>query len=118
MSYETKCDGCKTGLIVIERPMGVPGGQEMEEGDCPLCGKVVARFMTDGFISVKLTDRAHQLLQTIFNASRAGHACPPDIVEASADLIVAGFVRHAGNELHIVEEVQQALVRAHQPLNR
>jgi len=116
MSYETECYGCKTKLVVIDRSMGVPGGQEMEEGDCPLCGTVVARFMTDGYISVKLTDEQHRLLQTVFNASRAGHPCPKDIVDAAASLITAGFIKQSGSDLRVPDEVQQALARVHQPL--
>jgi hypothetical protein len=116
MSYETECDRCKTKLVVIERPMGVPGGQEMEEGDCPLCGNVVARFVTDGFISVKLTDGQHRLLQTIFTVSRAGHPCPQDVASAAASLIAAGFVKQSGSDLHVPAEVQQALASVHQPL--
>jgi hypothetical protein len=34
--------------------MGVPGGQEKEQGYCPNCHKLVAEFMTDGFIDVYL----------------------------------------------------------------
>ncbi|MBY0239160.1 MAG: hypothetical protein K2X55_07585 [Burkholderiaceae bacterium] len=116
MSYETECDHCNTKLVVIGRQMGVPGGLEMEEGDCPLCGNVVARIMTDGFISVKLTEKQHQLLQTIFNASRWGHSSPPDVVDTACSLIAAGFVKQSGNDLHIPAEVQQALARIHQPL--
>lgn len=116
MSYETECDRCKTNLVVIERPMGVPGGQEMEEGDCPLCGNVVAKFMTDGFISIKLTDGQHRLLQTIFNSSRMGHPCPQDVIDAAANFIAAGLVKQSGSDLHIPAGVQQALASVHQPL--
>jgi len=88
----------------------------MEEGDCPLCGYVVARFMTDGFISVKLSDEQYQLLQTIFNASRWNHTLPPHVVDASASLIAAGYVKQSGSDLKISAEVQQAMARIHQPL--
>lgn len=116
MSYETECDNCKTELVVIERPMGVPGGQEMEEGYCPLCRNEVARFMTDGFISVKLTEGQYRLLQTIFNFSRMGHPCPPEVVGTAANFIAAGFVKQSGNHLQIPAEVQQALAGVHQAL--
>ena len=116
MNYETECNRCKAKLVVIERPMGVPGGQDMEEGDCPLCRNVVARFMTDGYISVKLIDEQHQFLQMIFNASRWGHTLPPHVVDSAANLIAAGIVEQSGNSLHIPVEVQQALVLIHQPL--
>jgi len=96
--------------------MGVPGGQELEEGNCPLCGEVVARFMTDGFISVKLTKEQHRLLQTIFNASRTHHPCPQHIVEAAANLIKAGYILQVGSDLIVTNEVQQALASIGQPL--
>jgi Zn finger protein HypA/HybF involved in hydrogenase expression len=53
-SYETECPSCHSKVKVIERPMGVPGGKEKEQGYCPKCNGLVAEFMTDGFINVEL----------------------------------------------------------------
>lgn len=54
MSYETECTQCGATVIVTEHPMGVPGGQEKEQGYCPTCHGLVAEFMTDGFIRTAL----------------------------------------------------------------
>ncbi len=48
-NYETTCPKCDAKLHIIERPMGVPGGQEKEQA-CPICHELVAEHMTDGFI--------------------------------------------------------------------
>lgn len=48
------CPKCGVRLVVSVRGMGVPGGQEREEGSCPLCHEIVHTEMTDGFISVDL----------------------------------------------------------------
>ena len=53
-NFETQCEKCGTKLRVRERPMGVPGGKEKEQGHCPKCREVVAEFMTDGFIDVDI----------------------------------------------------------------
>ena len=54
MSYETECPKCGEKLKIVERPMGVPGGQDKEQAYCPRCGALVAEFMTDGFIDAHL----------------------------------------------------------------
>ncbi|MGX9776764.1 hypothetical protein ACWYXN_25090 [Janthinobacterium aestuarii] len=119
MSYETECPRCKTLLVVTERSMGVPGGQEKEQGYCPLCREEVAEFMTDGFIVVKLAESQHQLLQTIFNASRLGIPLPPHVVASAANFIASGIVTIADDgKLNIPINVQHALVSHHQPLKK
>ena len=64
-----------------------------------------------------LTPEQHQLLQTIFNASRTGHPCPAHVVAAASDFIEAGIVLMRGSaDLSIPAEVQQALALSGQPL--
>lgn len=58
MCYETECKACGAKVRVVERPMGVPGGKEKEQGFCPKCNQLVAEFMTDGFIDVHLISDA------------------------------------------------------------
>lgn len=53
-SYESECPSCTSKVKITERPMGVPGGMEKEQGYCPKCKTLVAEFMTDGFINVDL----------------------------------------------------------------
>lgn len=54
LSYDSECNKCGAKVRVVERPMGVPGGKEKEQGYCPKCGDLVAEWMTDGFIDVHL----------------------------------------------------------------
>lgn len=54
MNYETECEQCYAKIRIIERPMGVPGGQDKEQAYCPNCNFLVAEFMTDGFIDAYL----------------------------------------------------------------
>lgn len=57
-NYETQCADCGARLKVVEKPMGVPGGKDKEQGYCPQCNHLVAEFMTDGFIRVELLGKA------------------------------------------------------------
>lgn len=51
---ETECPKCGVRIKTCVRGMGVPGGQEREEGFCPFCGELVISEMTDGFVYVEL----------------------------------------------------------------
>lgn len=51
---EIECSICGVRLKTCVRGMGVPGGQEREEGFCPVCGALVISEMTDGFVFVEL----------------------------------------------------------------
>ena len=58
-NYETSCTSCGAKLKIVERPMGAPGGKDMEQAYCPKCRELVAEHMTDGFINAYLIeDRA------------------------------------------------------------
>lgn len=48
-NFEVKCPNCGTLVGVIERPMGVPGGKECEEANCPVCCEIIYTGMTDGW---------------------------------------------------------------------
>lgn len=96
--------------------MGVPGGQEMEEGDCPFCNTTVARFMTDGFINVKLSEDQHKLLQMIEAAFSSGIPCPTHIIDSASHFIRAGIVVPERGILRVSGSAQKALDRIHQPL--
>lgn len=61
------CPKCGVRLVVNVRGMGVPGGQEREEGSCPLCHEIVHSEMTDGFIFVDLNPDDHAGLFFISN---------------------------------------------------
>lgn len=50
-NFEVKCPSCGTLVAVIERPMGVPGGKEREEANCPVCGEIVYTGITDGWFN-------------------------------------------------------------------
>lgn len=49
LNYKTTCPYCKKFFHVLEHPMGVPGGKDKEDIDCPWCGKTVEQKMTDGW---------------------------------------------------------------------
>ncbi len=51
---EIECPKCGVRLKTDVRGMGVPGGQEREEGYCPVCSELVISEMTDGFVYVDL----------------------------------------------------------------
>ena len=48
-NYDTSCPFCKKTFHVQEFPMGVAGGKDKEDIDCPWCGKTVDKKMTDGW---------------------------------------------------------------------
>lgn len=54
INFEVKCPCCGTLVGVIERPMGVPGGKDSEEANCPLCNTVVYKGMTDGWFDTSV----------------------------------------------------------------
>lgn len=53
-NFSTKCPVCDTIVGVVEQPMGVPGGKEREEANCPICGEVVFSAMTDGWFNTSI----------------------------------------------------------------
>ncbi|AXK38522.1 hypothetical protein [Crenobacter cavernae] len=73
MSYETECKKCHAKVIVTEHPMGVPGGQDKEQGYCPACGELVAEFMSDGFIRTALAPSKMRELKYTICRDRHGH---------------------------------------------
>ena len=48
--YNTRCPFCGKEFHVEECPMGVAGGKDKEDIDCPWCRKTVDQKMTDGWI--------------------------------------------------------------------
>lgn len=46
--YIENCPYCGHQFYVDEEPMGVPGGKDLEDIDCPYCLKTVSKKMTDG----------------------------------------------------------------------
>jgi hypothetical protein len=59
-NYDTVCENCKAKIHISERSMGVPGGKEKEQADCPACGHLVAEHMTDGFIDATVINEKKQ----------------------------------------------------------
>lgn len=53
-NFTKKCPNCGTIVGFIERPMGVPGGKDRENADCPICGKVFYSGMTDGWFDTSI----------------------------------------------------------------
>ena len=54
-SYDMTCPYCGCKFHVLEFPMGVPGGKEKENIDCPWCNHTVEQKMTDGwFVTSKI----------------------------------------------------------------
>lgn len=49
LNYDLTCPYCGQKFHVQECPMGVPGGKEKEDIDCPCCNKTVEQRMTDGW---------------------------------------------------------------------
>jgi endogenous inhibitor of DNA gyrase (YacG/DUF329 family) len=54
--YEINCPQCGAKLQIVERSMGVPGGKEKEQANCPICNTQVVEHMTDGFIDARLIE--------------------------------------------------------------
>lgn len=55
MNYDEICPLCGNKFHVDERPMGVAGGKDKEDIDCPWCGNTVNQKMTDGwFVTSKI----------------------------------------------------------------
>jgi len=55
LNYNTTCPECGKPFHVQEFPMGVPGGKDKEEIDCPWCHSTVGQKMTDGwFVTTKI----------------------------------------------------------------
>ena len=53
--YDTTCPECGKKFHVEECSMGVPGGKDKEDIDCPWCGYTVNQMMTDGwFVTSKI----------------------------------------------------------------
>ena len=50
MAYRVKCSKCKKWFYVVEYPMGVPGGKDKEEYNCPYCLHENGYIMTDGYV--------------------------------------------------------------------
>lgn len=53
-NFSKKCPYCGTIVGVVEQPMGVPGGKEREEANCPVCGEAVFSAMTDGWFNTSI----------------------------------------------------------------
>lgn len=54
-NYSTTCPKCGKPFHVQEFPMGVPGGKEKEDIDCPWCHTTVEQKMSDGwFFTTKI----------------------------------------------------------------
>lgn len=85
--YETECPKCHLKVKVVERPMGVPGGKEKEQGFCPNCNEIVAEFMTDGFIDVELVKPVN-VLKIDFEVPYLGEKLSLEAVEELRDLIL------------------------------
>lgn len=52
------CTACKKPFYVLEIPMGVGGGKDREDIDCPYEGHTVGSRMTDGwFKTVKMDQK-------------------------------------------------------------
>ena len=57
-NYDTTCPSCGRRFNVREVPMGVAGGKDSEDIDCPWCGNTVDKKMTDGwFETCKIEDK-------------------------------------------------------------
>lgn len=52
-NYNGTCPFCGRKFHVTEHPMGVAGGKEKEDIDCPWCGETVEKKMTDGWFSTE-----------------------------------------------------------------
>ena len=54
-NFDDTCPFCGKGFHVEEHPMGVAGGKDKEDINCPWCGKTVSQKMTDGwFVTSKI----------------------------------------------------------------
>ena len=53
-NFSIKCPCCGTIVGVVEQPMGVPGGKEREEANCPICREVVFSAMIDGWFNTTI----------------------------------------------------------------
>ena len=51
-NYDQTCPFCGKEFHVHEFPMGVPGGKDKEDIDCPYCHKTVDQKMTDGWFDI------------------------------------------------------------------
>lgn len=49
LDFDLTCHLCGKKLHVTERPMGVAGGKDKEDINCPWCGQTVDQKMTDGW---------------------------------------------------------------------
>jgi ribosomal protein L37AE/L43A len=56
MADKVECPKCEAKLKVIDHSTSGPGGQEKEQGYCPVCGDLVVERMTSGLIAVRLDD--------------------------------------------------------------
>ena len=48
-NFDTTCKNCGAKAHIQEFPMGVPGGKEKEEVNCPKCRSIIYEAMTDGW---------------------------------------------------------------------
>jgi len=53
-NFTEKCPNCGVLVAIVEYPMGVPGGKEREEANCPNCGETLFSAMTDGWFSTEV----------------------------------------------------------------
>ena len=47
-SHTKKCPTCGAEIYIQIVPMGVPGGKETEEANCPICNTFLYTEMIDG----------------------------------------------------------------------
>jgi hypothetical protein len=58
MSIEMNCPRCNARVLIIEEPMGVPGGKDREYVHCPACHQTnIYSDVTDGRLYAKLVDQ-------------------------------------------------------------
>lgn len=48
-SHEKECLTCGAVIYIQVMPMCVPGGKDIEEAYCPICGTLLYKAMTDGW---------------------------------------------------------------------
>lgn len=59
-NFDIICNECDAKVHIQEFPMGVPGGKEKEEVDCPKCGNQIYEAMTDGWFVASLIESSNE----------------------------------------------------------
>jgi len=52
--FKTICDKCNANVLIFENEMGIIGGKDTEQVECPQCKNVVYEGMTNGRFEVTL----------------------------------------------------------------